>query len=607
MYHYCIGAQSYYREYDVYLSNLIIQNFRNFEYIDIPLAKNIVLLGENRVGKSNLLYAIRLVLDSSLSESERHLKLSDLWDNCDLSTAPQIEIHLDFSDFDSDVSLAALLTDFRRADAPTVARLSYVFRKKIDVEGTPTSSEDYEFVVFGGGDETRSIPSRVRRRISLDMLHALRDAEGQLASWRNSPIRPLLEDAIASVGRADLESVANDLESANIKVESFEPVRELEDSLRTRISELLGSTQDIDARLRFSPSDPTRLFRALSLFIDGGKRGIAEASLGSANVALLALKLAEFGWLRKKNERNYSVLCIEEPEAHLHPHLQRSVFNKLFNDVVSDQSLIVTSHSPTLAAVAPLRSVVRLRSDAQSTKAFSLAKLPVTPDELEDIERYLTATRSELLFARGVIFVEGDAEEALVPVFAEAIGYNLDQLGITVCNVAGVNFKPYVKLATSLGISFSVITDWDPLDGTRQPLGKERTLGIWDAYCEVLGVPLLTLQQKTLYTSDFHTFSQQWASVGIFLNDLTFEVAVANTPSLQHALLNILDEQGFGPKRTARINAWRAGQPVDPSHLLSMISDIGKGRLSAKLAKKVQGLVPPQYITSAINFVVSRV
>ena len=69
------------------------------------------------------------------------------------------------------------------------------------------------------------------------------------------------------------------------------------------------------------------------------------------------------------------------------------------------QALIVTSHSPTLAAAAPLRSIVNLRVVNGTSKAFSLAALPVSPDEIDDIERYLTATRSELLFARGVIFV----------------------------------------------------------------------------------------------------------------------------------------------------------------------------------------------------------
>lgn len=69
----------------MFLSKLIIRNFRNFSDVTIPLAGNVVLLGENRVGKSNLLYAVRLVLDPTLPDSARQLKLSDFWDGCDWS------------------------------------------------------------------------------------------------------------------------------------------------------------------------------------------------------------------------------------------------------------------------------------------------------------------------------------------------------------------------------------------------------------------------------------------------------------------------------------------------------------------------------------------
>ncbi|HFN8034877.1 TPA: hypothetical protein ACHG1G_004847, partial [Escherichia coli] len=94
-------------------------------------------------------------------------------------------------------------------------------------------------------------------------------------------------------------------------------IKDLEDSLRGGILDLAGTAHDLDARLRFAPADPLRLMRSISMFIDDGKRGIIEASLGSANVALISLKLAEFAWRREKNERNFSLLCIEEPEAHL--------------------------------------------------------------------------------------------------------------------------------------------------------------------------------------------------------------------------------------------------------------------------------------------------
>lgn len=596
-------------ENDVRLTKLNIRNFRNFRDINMPLAGNIVLLGENRVGKSNLLFAIRLVLDPTLPDSARQLKLSDFWDGCDWAINPSIEVHIDFIGFDDDDALVALLTDFRTAENPTVARLSYVYRKKADVAGQPKSDEDCEFIVYGGDDETRAVPNRVRRRIAIDLLDALRDAEGQLGSWRNSPLRPLLEDAFASVDRVHLDGVADDLEATTKKLEKFPSIKELETSLRSGILDLAGTAHDIDARLRFAPADPLRLFRSIALFIDNGKRGIAEASLGSANVALIALKLAEFAWRRAKNERNFSLLCIEEPEAHLHPQLQRAVFDRLFNSGNPAQGLIVTSHSPTLAAVAPLRSIVHLKAIDGATSAFSLAELPVSPDEQEDIEHYLTATRSELLFSRGVIFVEGDAEETLLPVFANAIGKNLDQLGITVCNVAGTHFEAYVKLAASLGLPFAVITDWDPLDGTKPPLGKARAFNIWDAYAEVSGRPKLSPEQRQQWeAADFATFSAGWASEGIFLNTQTFEVSIANEPTLLVALLDIMDEQGFGSIRTKRIAAWRSDTQVDSAQLLAMVADIGKGRLGAKLCKKLPGsLNPPSYITDAIKFVANRV
>lgn len=593
----------------MHLGRIQIKNFRNFRHVDIPLAANVVLLGENRAGKSNFLYAIRLVLDASLSDSARQLKLSDIWDGSVAGFTDPVEIHLDFNDFDADPKHNALLTDFRIPTDPHVARLSYIFRKRSDVAGEPKSNADCEFLVYGGDNENRNVPPSTRRRLALDLLDALRDAESQLGSWRASPLRPLLEEAIGDVPKTDIDQVSADLAAANNKLVSFPTVRQLEDALRTKIAQLSGPKQDVKAKLGFAPIDPLRVFRSISLLIDDGKRGISEASLGSANVTLLALKLAEFAWRKAKNERNFTILCVEEPEAHLHPHLQRAVFNKLFQNAEASQSLIVTTHSPTIASTARLRSIVLLKNAGGETIARSLANLNISDPELDDIERYLTATRADMLFGRGIIFVEGDAEEALLPVFAQSLSINLDDLGITICNVGGVNFRPYVRLAMALGMPWSVITDWDPLAGGAEPLGIKRALDINDDLAVANGQPPLIPEARAQMAAlEANQFRQNFTNSGIYLNDHTFEVALAQSTALLTPLLAILDAQEFGAVRTNRIASWRANPAsVDATQLLAMVADIGKGRLSGKLARALANLPPPAYIEGAIRYVATRV
>lgn len=594
----------------MHVKRVQILNFRNFANLDVCLSDNSVIVGENRVGKSNFLFALRLVLDSSLPDSARQLKMTDIWDGVDLTVDPRVEVHVDLADFDGDPNLTSVLTDYRLASDCTISRLSYVFEKKPTVTGPPLSEADFEFKLFGGGDETRSIRPNVRQRICLDLLHALRDAEAELGTWRGSPLRPLLEDAIGRVPKVDLDTVAADLTTATTRLGSLGPISVLESDLRNDIAALAGAAQDIKAKLGFAPTDPLRLFRSIGLFIDDGKRSVSDASLGSANLALLALRLAEFAWRRKKNERNYTLVCVEEPEAHLHPHLQRTIFQKLLGqDPAEPRGLILTTHSPNVAGVAPLRSIVLLKgTSGTGTQALSLANLPLEAAELEDLQRYLDVTRAEILFSRGVIFVEGDAEEALLPVFTRSLGIDLDELGISVCNVGGTNFRPYVRLAAALTLPFAVITDWDPLDGSRPPLGRKRALDLVDDLRARKGLAPLEATKRTDFETNESKLRTALADDGIFLNASTLELEIAHTPTLVAPLLSILDAGNFGALRRKRLEQWRTDpSSVNGEQLLAMVADIGKGRLAGRLAAASIGLSPPAYIGDAITYVATRV
>ena len=180
----------------MYLSRIRIENFRNFSELDVALNDNIVVVGENRVGKSNLLFGLRLIFDPSLPDTSRQLGLADFWDGLEaINEDTAITVSVEIKDFENDLDILAVLTDFRLDDDPDTVRLTYLLRAQAGLDGPPASDDDFTFICFGGEDEAKKFGHDVRRRITMDLLPALRDAEGDLAAWRRSPLRPLVEDA----------------------------------------------------------------------------------------------------------------------------------------------------------------------------------------------------------------------------------------------------------------------------------------------------------------------------------------------------------------------------------------------------------------------------
>jgi putative ATP-dependent endonuclease of OLD family len=293
------------------------------------------------------------VLDPSLPDSARQLQNDDFWDGLarPLTRADKITIAVDLTDFEGNEDHVALLAEHLVEPEPMTARLAYVFQPLETLEGEPMKESDYEFVSYGGDRPDSHFGFEIRRGLPMDLLPALRDSEGDLANWRRSPLRPLLDGVAGRIDGNELAALAAGITAGTGTVADNEEVRGLVGAINDRVRTMVGPTHAVDTTLGFSPTDPERLLRALRLFIDAGKREIGAASLGSANVLYLTLKALELEQLVAEGQRHHTFLAIEEPEAHLNPHLQRLVYRDFLRspggqDGARPVTILLTTHSP---------------------------------------------------------------------------------------------------------------------------------------------------------------------------------------------------------------------------------------------------------------------
>jgi len=589
----------------LHIARVEIENFRNFGILLIdPFPATAVIVGENNVGKSNLLFALRLILDPDLSDSVRRLRAEDLFDGSGgFGQAVTVRIAVELADFADDPRACATLYDCYLCDDPPRARLEYRFepRQAIadiddvtvgDEEPVELTAADYDWRLLGGpSDSAKPVRVEPRRYIGMKVLPALRDASDELTR-RRSPLRDLL-DRITPNPEV-LKGAAADVNAAMDLLLADKTIGDLQRAIRGQTTDMVGPALQVSPTLGIAPTAPEQLLRQIRLFTDADRRrGLNDTSVGTANVLYLALLLEAVRQRRISNEHITTILGVEEPEAHLHVQVQRRLFGYLLRN---EPALMLTSHSPHIAAVAPLRSLVLLRATSTGGVATTTAGAGLSDQQQADLERYLDATRAELLFARLALLVEGDAERYIIPALARAADFDLDEYGISVISVQGTDFAPFRMLLGNNGLDIPhlVLTDGDrtidPYPATSDGLLRGlRLLDTDTARTALESFPEHPRRDghRPLPSELDHTARQELTRENVYVGDTTLEVDLARLlpGPFQHAADDLLGTRAAADQQTCIEKVSAGDDDADVrKEFLRRIEDVGKGRFAQRLA-----------------------
>lgn len=514
----------------MYIKEINILNFRGFKEALIPFHEGVnVIIGHNNTGKSNLLRAMGLVLGYS---NGHRLGTSDLFYETDVEElqrqSPRIQITLvlrrsaDENLDSADMALFAnMMTDPALSEE---AELRYEFKLddsqeqnyKADVANAITAKEIWKIIEQdyirlykssrSGGNQAAGINiNEALGQIDFQFLDAIRDVSHDLYAGYNPLLRDVLNFFIDY-------SVKNDVTKTEDEIK--EQLKALRDDFVQQSRPLMQTLQDrlrdgknvflkyaLDTGATFNGAEPdfdgtvteNEMFSVLRMFIKyavGIEVPATYNGLGYNNLIYMSLLLAKMQAdgniaYMKRNAKVLSFLAVEECEAHLHPAMQYKFLKFLQDNNLNRhvRQIFMTSHSTQIASAVKLDDLICLTSPALGQINVGYPRAIYKEESSNDmvskqyVQRFLDATKADMFFANRLIFVEGIAEELLLPVFARYLNKNLTDEHVLVVNMGGRYFNHFLKLFDTknpytINKKIVCLTDIDPCRRKKEDNGN---------------------------------------------------------------------------------------------------------------------------------------
>ena len=449
----------------MYLSTLRLWNFRKYcamadgkPGLEIHFQEGVnVLIGENDSGKTAIVDAIRYVLRTQSGEFIQ-FEDKDFYQDSDGNRKDEFKIECAFDGInEQDAGLFWEWLSWNEDKTKYLLKV-WLYVKRKDNVIMPTFSAGTE-------GQTDRMDSEARELLKVVYFKPLRDALTDMTHGYKSRLAQILgahelfkteKDVHGNIVKHKLET---DYEKLKKEIENYFKVGGGGESITSDINSFLRehfllNGDPRNAEVKLTGGELTEILRLLDLIMEGNKSG-----LGTLNLLCIAAEMLLFN----NQKKGLKLALVEELEAHLHPQYQLRLIEYISSQGKNEQ-FILSTHSITLASKIKLASMIVLKENDAFPMSSEYTKM--LPADYNFLERFLDATKANLFFAKGLIMVEGDAENLLIPAIAQLIGKNLYQYGVSVVNVGSTAYKRYVKIfkrrdGKSFGMPIAVISDLD--------------------------------------------------------------------------------------------------------------------------------------------------
>ncbi|WIW29300.1 ATP-dependent nuclease [Bacillus inaquosorum] len=516
----------------MFISQISIENFRTFKKkteINFHDGTN-VIIGHNNAGKTTVMRALEILFDTKKS---KRLSIDDFNKQTSIqelkNAPPKVTISAKLIESENECmysdELVTVSTWLTRLEKPYEALITFEFflpekeqeayLKRFEKMDSVNLDEywnaiQHDFlkkyihkIYVGNPNNKNTIDFESIDKFAFQFLSAIRDTERDLFTGRNTLLKEVIDffmDYDIKINQ-ELEKEARFDMIKEKKNKFSKDAQNLIENLQARMFEgkkhMLKYVQDTGAG--FDGMNPsfegsildTELYSALKLIVEhetGVKIPAVHNGLGYNNLIYISLLLAKMqkdasGEYLGSNAKVFSILAIEEPEAHLHPNMQYKFLKFLKENREAEvNQIFITTHSPNITAAVDLDDIIVLRKFGKNIHIAYPGK--VFDDSMEDIkskkyvERFIDVTKADIFFAENLILVEGLAEQLLVPEFARKIQKDLTDSHTSVINIGGRYFDHFLKLFNEKKSKYAIkkkvacITDLDPV---RRELIKDNT------------------------------------------------------------------------------------------------------------------------------------